>query len=147
MPLVKKLYPNYATYARATVPEMLAQFPGKSQVHLRAHTFAHVYLRNEGSGTFSLQALPPLAQMSSVRAITTHDVDGDGREDALLVGNTYETETKTPRDDAGVGLLLLGDSTRGMLAVPMRESGFYAPHNARGVAWGEGTAPPDRGSQ
>ena len=135
MPLVKKLYPNYATYARATVPEMLAQFPGKSQVHLRAHTFEHVYLRNEGSGTFSLQALPPLAQMSSVRAITTHDVDGDGREDALLVGNTYETETKTPRDDAGVGLLLLGDSTRGMLAVPMRESGFHAPHNARGVAW------------
>ena len=141
MPLVKKLYPNYATYARATVPEMLAQFPGKSQVHLRAHTFAHVYLRNEGSGTFSLQALPPLAQMSSVRAITTHDVDGDGREDALLVGNTYETETKTPRDDAGVGLLLLGDSTRGMLAVPMRESGFYAPHNARGVAWVKGQRP------
>ena len=134
MPLVKKLYPNYTTYARATVPEMLAQFPGKSQVHLRAHTFAHVYLRNEGGGTFNLEALPPLAQLTSVRAIAVHDVDDDGREDALLVGNTYETETKTPRDDAGVGLFLRSVG-QGLSAVPVGKSGFYVPYNARGVAW------------
>ena len=138
MPLIKKMYPNYATYARATVPEMLAQFPGKAQLHRRAHTFEHVYLRNEGSGKFILEALPPLAQVASVRAIAVHDADGDGRQDALLVGNTYEIETKTPRDDAGVGLLLLGNGARALVAVPPRESGFYAPHNARGVAWVKG---------
>ncbi len=133
MPLVKKLYPNYTTYARATLPEMMAQFPGKSRLHLRAYVSEHVYLRNEGAGKFSLEALPPLAQVASVRAIATHDVDGDGQKDALLVGNTFEIETKTPRDDAGVGLLLRTDSLA-MLAVPYRKSGFYAPHNARGVA-------------
>ena len=138
MPLVKKLYPNYTTYARATVPEMLTQFPGKAQLHRRAHTFEHIYLRNDGSGKFILEALPPLAQVASVRAIAVHDVDGDGQQDALLVGNTYEIETKTPRDDAGVGLLLLGNGSRALVAVPLRESGFYAPHNARGVAWVKG---------
>lgn len=131
MPLVKKVYPNYTTYAQATLPDMLAQFPGKSQLHLLAHTFAHVYLRNAGSGKFSLEALP---QVASVRAMATHDLNGDGQQDALLVGNTYEIETKTPRDDAGVGLLLLEAGAQMLSAVPSRESGFYAPHNARGVA-------------
>jgi hypothetical protein len=134
MPLVKKLYPNFTAYAQATVPEMLAQFPGKPRLHLRAHTFAHAYLRNLGSGRFALEALPSLAQVASVRAMVTHDVDDDGQEDALLVGNTYEVETKTPRDDAGVGLLLLGTNDKTLGAVPPSESGFYAPHNARGVA-------------
>lgn len=91
----------------------------------------HILLHNEGNGKFSVITLPNAAQTSSVQDIFINDFDKDGYSDALLIGNTYEMETKTPRDDAGVGLFLKGGADGNVRPIPMRKSGFYAPHNAR----------------
>src|SRR5687768_18509737 len=57
--------------------------------------------RSEGGGTFSASPLPALAQIAPIRAILTHDVEGDGHRDLIVAGNLYDAEPNTPRADAG----------------------------------------------
>lgn len=137
MPSLKKKFNTYAAYSRATVEDLLSQFPSSYQLHLKAHMFESVVLQNEGQGNFVVKPLPPQAQISSVQDILVQDFDQDGLSDALLVGNFYEIETKTPRDDAGIGLLLKGGQEGSLKAVPMSKSGFYVPYNARKLAFVE----------
>ena len=96
-------------------------------LHYQADTFASVYLQNNGNGTFTAVALPELAQISPIKGIIAHDVDGDGNLDLIVAGNMYDTEANTPRDDAGNGLWLRGDGHGRFTPVPPIESGFLAP--------------------
>jgi hypothetical protein len=75
-----------------------------------------------------------VAQISPVRGIVVHDVDGDGNLDLLVAGNTYETEPNTPRADAGKGLWLRGDGRGSFTPVSPFESGFLAPLDVRNLA-------------
>ncbi len=133
LPSLKKYHPDYASYGQATIPDIIARFPSAPQLRLQAHRSDHILLHNDGNGNFSVVSLPNEAQMASVQDILVNDYDKDGYPDALLVGNTYEVETKTPRDDAGIGLFLKGGAEGKMQSVPRRESGFYAPLNARKI--------------
>jgi len=54
------------------------------------------------------------------------DYNKDGNLDALIAGNLHASEVETPRNDAGIGLLLEGDGKGGFEPVISRESGFYA---------------------
>jgi hypothetical protein len=103
-------------------------------VHYQADTFASVYLQNDGDGTFTSFALPSLAQISPIRGIVAHDVDGNGALDLLVAGNLYDAEPNTPRADAGNGLWLEGDGRGNFAPVPPFESGFLAPLDVRDLA-------------
>ena len=52
--------------------------------------------------------LPNEAQLSSINDILIDDYDQDGHADLLVAGNLYTSEIETPRNDAGMGLLLRG---------------------------------------
>src|SRR6185295_4786027 len=92
-----------------------------------------VVLLNTGSG-FTVESLPPLAQVSPIRGIVPTDVDGDGRLDLVVAGNLYDFEPNTPPADAGNGLWLRGDGQGHFTAVPPQQSGFLAPGNVAGLA-------------
>jgi hypothetical protein len=61
------------------------------------------------------------------------DFDGDGHIDILGVGNLWLSEIETPRNDAGVGVFLKGDSKGHFKSVALSESGFYAPLDAKKI--------------
>ena len=52
------------------------------------------------------------------------DFNKDGNLDALIAGNLHASEVETPRNDAGVGLLLEGNGKGAFDAIPARESGL-----------------------
>ncbi|MGB3589744.1 MAG: hypothetical protein WBA23_24565, partial [Tunicatimonas sp.] len=63
------------------------------------------------------------------------DVNQDEHLDIILAGNLHSVETRTPRLDAGTGLVMLSDSQGNFDPLPTAESGFYVPGDVRKLAW------------
>jgi len=61
------------------------------------------------------------------------DLDGDGRADLLVAGNSYAPTPETGRFDGGLGWLLRGDGHGGFAVTMPRESGVLVPGDARGL--------------
>ncbi|MGH7699029.1 MAG: VCBS repeat-containing protein [Gemmatimonadales bacterium] len=127
-------FSTHESFSRASVQQVFSVRQLNAALHYQADTFASVYLQNNGDGTFTSRALPNLAQLSPIRGMIAHDVDGDGHLDLIVAGNIYHTEPNTPRADAGNGLWLRGDGTGHFTPVPPVESGFLAPRDATALA-------------
>ena len=127
-------FPDYASFSVAAIPQLFGATAMQRAVHYQTDTFASVYLENRGDGTFRAFALPALAQISPIKGMIAHDVDGDGNLDLVVAGNLYDAEPNTPRADAGNGLWLKGDGRGHFTPVPSVESGFLAPLDVTGLA-------------
>ena len=127
-------FPTYGSFARASLAQLFSPAQLKAAVHYQTDTFASVYLRNNGDGTFSSSTLPNLAQIAPTKAMIVDDVDGDGHLDLIVAGNLYDAEPNTLRGDAGNGLWLRGDGKGHFTPVPPIESGFLAPLNVASLA-------------
>jgi hypothetical protein len=125
-------FPNYESFANASIGQVLGG--AKLAVHSEADTFASMVLRNNGNGRWTAAPLPNLAQISPIKGIVPHDVDGDGNLDLIVAGNLYDSEPNTPRADAGNGLWLRGDARGNFVPVSPQQSGFLAPLNVTGLA-------------
>ncbi len=64
----------------------------------------------------------------------TGDFNGDGLPDALLVGNSYASETYSGWHDAGRGCLLLGDGRGHFRAMAPDRTGLRADGDAKALA-------------
>jgi len=131
-PLKKKLI-RYADYADKTVDQIFTPEEMKDVKIFYSYDFSTGYLRNEGSGKFSLIDLPIEAQFSPTYGILTDDFDEDGNVDILLTGNSYATEPELERHDAGNGLLLKGDGHGKFTPEKLTQSGFYTPRDAKAM--------------
>jgi hypothetical protein len=127
-------FPTYGSFAQASVKELFTDAQLRQSLHYQADTFASVYLHNDGGGKFTSSPLPNLAQIAPIKAIISHDVDGDGHLDLIEAGNLYDVEPNTPRADAGNGLWLRGDGHGHFIPVSPGESGFVAPLNVAGLS-------------
>ena len=126
--------PSYAAFARASMTQLFGANKLRRALHYQTDTFASVYLQNNGNGTFTSVPLPNLAQISPIRGIIAHDVDGDGNLDLIVAGNLDDTEPNTTPADAGNGLWLKGDGRGHFTPVTPIESGFLAPGDVSGLA-------------
>jgi hypothetical protein len=120
-------FPTHAAFAEAPIQRAFSPSQLRQAAHYQTDTFASVYLQNDGDGTFTMVPLPNLAQISPIRAMVAHDVDGDGHLDLIAAGNLYYTEPNTPRADAGNGVWLRGDGHGAFAPVFPGRSGFLAP--------------------
>ena len=127
-------FPTYGAFADATIDQLFSAAQLQQAVHYQADTFASVVLRNDGKGSFTVTALPNVAQIAPIRGIAVYDVDGDGKLDLIVAGNLYDAEANTPRADAGNGLWLRGDGRGHFAPVPSAVSGLLAPRNVSGLA-------------
>lgn len=130
IPSLKTKFPTYEEFGDSNLIDIYGESL-EVALNLKSKTFASAYIENKGDNSFSVHPLPSLAQVSSVNSILVNDYDLDGNKDLLLVGNLYTSEIETPRNDAGTGLLLLGNGKGEFLPKSISESGFYAPHDAK----------------
>lgn len=86
---------------------------------------------------FETRPLPVEAQFAPAFGIAVADFDGNGTEDVFLAQNFFGVDRETARQDAGTGLLLLGDGTGGFKAMRPLDSGVWIAGEQRAVATGD----------
>ena len=130
MPVIKEKFKDYESFSQATLEDVYSEKNLENSLHYQVKSFASVYLENK-DGTFVSHELPNLAQLSAINQIIIEDFNEDGHLDALIAGNLHASEVETPRNDAGVGLLLEGNGKGKFSPVLARESGFYVPGDVK----------------
>ncbi|MFC2125426.1 VCBS repeat-containing protein [Bacteroidota bacterium] len=134
VPSLKEKFPTYAEFASADVFEIYDKSYLEKALHYKAYTFASSYIENLGNGSFQLHQLPVETQLSSVNDILLLDFNQDNNLDILLAGNLYASEVRTPRNDAGYGLYLMGDGRGGFTSTSPEESGFFVPYDVKSMS-------------
>ncbi|MCB0663004.1 MAG: VCBS repeat-containing protein [Saprospiraceae bacterium] len=105
----KRKFIRYETYAKATIDEVFSEKELQDAMELPAYTFANTWFKNDGNGKFEAIPLPRAAQKAPANAILLDDVDGNGSQDIILVGNQYGLEIETGPIDGNKGVLILND--------------------------------------
>jgi hypothetical protein len=134
MRVMKKKLLRYADYADKTINEIFTPDELRDANWLYAYNFESSYIQNLGNGHFKISPLPLPAQCSPVYGMTTGDYNEDGNMDVLLTGNFFSENINIGRNDAGNGLLLLGNGNGEFDPVHLKESGFFTPMDAKGMA-------------
>ncbi|MEO6638555.1 MAG: VCBS repeat-containing protein, partial [Ginsengibacter sp.] len=75
---IKKRFPNYTSFANATMDSVVTPAMRKDAMRLKATALMSCYVRNDGNGKFTLIPLPLQAQFAPVNGMITDDFDGDG---------------------------------------------------------------------
>ena len=132
IPAVAERFPTHHLYGRASVEEVLG---GKSAAARRWEGAMpdSMVLLNRGD-YFEARPLPIEAQFSPAFGISVGDWDGDGHEDLFLAQNFFGVDAETARQDAGAGLVLLGDGRGRFRALRPQESGIAIYGEQRGSA-------------
>jgi enediyne biosynthesis protein E4 len=133
LPYLKQRYPRFADYAGQTVSDIFSPAELSGAIFKQARTLATALVRNNGDGSFTLAALPLEAQLAPVYGMLPGDFDGDGKVDLLLAGNFDGVPPAIGRMSASYGLMLRGDGKGGFTPVPVAESGFLVPGQARDI--------------
>jgi len=135
LPGLTQRIPTFSAYADANIDQVLGPAAAKA-VRLGATTLDHIVFLNRGD-RFEAHSLPPEAQLAPAFYAGVADFNGDGKEDVFLSQNFFATDIATPRYDAGRSLLLLGDGTGGLEAVPGQQSGLLVYGEQRGAAYAD----------
>ena len=131
VPMLEQQFENYDIFASSDVNQIYGEDKLADALHLEAHSFASVFLENDGQGRFRVHELPPEAQISSVNDFILRDVNGDDLPDVILAGNLYNAEVETTRNDAGYGMVILNRGDGKFHPLDREESGLFLPYNVK----------------
>ncbi|GAA4233912.1 VCBS repeat-containing protein [Postechiella marina] len=115
VPAIAKRFKTYESYANADLVDIYGESMLKKSLHYTANTFAHYWIENKGKGVFEKHKLPNTLQFSSINTFYPFNFNNDEFTDFIIAGNLYGSEVETPRNDASLGSVLLGDKTGGTL--------------------------------
>lgn len=133
LPMLKKKFLKYSTYATATINDLFEKEQLEGAEQLTAEILTTVYLQNDGLNGFSLRQLPAEAQYAPVYAMAALDANRDGKKDLVLAGNNAWTRIRFSRYDANHGILLTGDGKGNFNYEPQWKSGFNIRGDVRSL--------------
>ncbi len=131
MPFLAEKFPTYLSFATSDLEQIYSKEKLDSALHYRATEFRNGILYNDGKGNFNFNPFGNEAQLSYINDFVVKDLNGDGRLDILAAGNRFGTEVETTRYDASCGITLLQNEDGSFTFIPVTESGFFTPGDAK----------------
>jgi hypothetical protein len=125
-------FSTHKTFGQASMAEVLGTHQASAH-QVSVNTLASMVFLNR-SNHFEARILPREAQFAPAFSVNVADFDGDGHEDVFLSQNFFANQPEVPRYDAGRGLLLRGNGTGMLEAIPGEESGIRVYGEQRGAA-------------
>ncbi len=134
MPFIGDKFPTYHQFAIADLLDIYGTQPLDTALKLRVNDLHSGVYINDGSGNFTFQAFPRIAQASAAFGVVLQDVDGDGNLDCYLAQNFFGPQRETGRLDGGLSMLLLGQGDGTFEPVEPVVSGLVLSEDATGLA-------------
>jgi hypothetical protein len=132
MPYVAEKFKDYHSFASSKLLEILPEDKVEDAVIYEISNFESIILMNE-DGKLVKKSLPIEAQISPIKSSLVIDINKDGINDIITVGNHYGVEVETTRYDAGIGAIFLGGENNHYDFIDAKRSGFYVPHDSRDI--------------
>ncbi|WP_298532338.1 VCBS repeat-containing protein [uncultured Algibacter sp.] len=133
IPAIAKRFKTYESFANADLIDIYGEGMLSKSLHYTANTFAHYWIENEGNGNFKAHKLSDYLQFSSINDFAIFDYNGDAFSDVIVGGNLYNSEVETPRNDASLGALVIGNKKGGEI-LPSNESKFFITGEIKGIS-------------
>ena len=130
---IRKYFNSFGEFGELTLPEMFPDGLLDGAKVLLFNYMSTSWVENLGSGKFKIHPLPVAAQLGPVFGILPTYIDEDGHIDILLVGNDFGMEVQQGPADGLMGLVLKNDGEGNFMPVPLEESHFFVPGDARGL--------------
>jgi len=130
---LRKTFNSFGAYGEAIVPEIFKEADLSGALFKNANWMETSWIENVGNNQFKLHKLPEEAQLAPVYGIHTFDINQDGYEDLLLVGNDFGVEVNQGRLDALQGLVLLNTQQKEFVPVAMENTHFIVPGDGKSL--------------
>jgi hypothetical protein len=127
MPFLNKEFLSYASFAKADLDALFSKENLSKAEKKQLYELKSIYLVNDGKGHFSKEELPLITQATITQDILINDLNEDGFDDLVLVGNSYEISTQLGRMDASHGIILLNDKKGQFYWVPSPDIDISGP--------------------
>ena len=110
-PGLKKQNLKHSDYAKKSVQDLFEETMIRTAEVRQFNYSSSVLAVNDGKGRFVIQKLPLMTQLSSVNAIESVDINGDGRADLVLGGNMFDFPPQFGRLDGSYGHVLINEGS------------------------------------
>jgi hypothetical protein len=131
IPAIKNEFLSFQSFAKASLEDIYGEKKLNNAFHIQADILYSVFLKNKGNGKFEIIKLPNEAQISPIRGFEFVDIDGNGKDEILIIGNLYESEVETVRYDGSYGEVLAYSNNS--VSKFKWETGFFVDGNARDI--------------
>jgi len=133
MSIMRTRFPDYKSYADATINQIFSEEELNDARHLKATSFSSAVFVSGTSGKYRQINLPFTAQQSPVYAFGIADMDGDGIKDIITGGNVSHARLRFGFCEANHGTLLKGTGDGSFIAVPQLTSGLKMGGDVRSI--------------
>lgn len=116
MPFMRKNFYRFRMYAGKTMDDIFTADQKKGMDIYKTACFESGVFINEGNMHFRFEVFPEMAQLSTINDIAIDDIDKDGLNDLIVVGNSYDADVSTGNYDAMAALFLKGNGKGGFTA-------------------------------
>jgi hypothetical protein len=133
VPSLKRRFLKFENYREVSINDIIPSDERSKFRKKDVFTFASAFLENRGNGTFAMHHLPVEAQLFPIFGLCIEDIDEDGYQDIIAVGNLDAVQPDIGRYDAGYGVVLKGDGRGGFECLSPEKSGFIFRGEGRDV--------------
>ncbi|MFD1314103.1 VCBS repeat-containing protein [Namhaeicola litoreus] len=143
IPSLKKTVLKFEDYAKTDINGLFNEKIIENSIVKSVMTFESVIAYNNGDNNFAIESLPNRIQRSSVNAILTKDLNGDGVLDIITAGNDFRYKPQFSRSDASTGDVIMSQSARKYSCANSQYSGFFIRGQASQMRWLKNNFHPD----
>lgn len=133
IPSLKKRFPDYETFAKASPSEFFTEDQIAGTDTLKAVMLGSAVFLNDGKGNFTAKELPIEAQFAPIHALLLIDINGDGHLDLLTGGNASNGRVSSGPSTANYGMIFLGDGQGAFSLFDPRHSGIKIKGDIRDI--------------
>lgn len=132
MPTVSEQFKTFHDFASSSLDDIYGERLSNAYKREINTTESGIFI-NDGTGKFTFQPLPTLAQISPVFGISATHLDADGKLDLVLAQNFHHPQRETGRMDGGLSLALLGNGDGSFRPLMPETSGLVVDGDSRSL--------------